>query len=157
MSNWLSPHNTLLATTLTLRGCLFTFLKENLHQLLEGVTLWQTIVYAWWSCCSFCLWCKAVFELSLPRLMDRTKQTSSVAFMILLSNTCQLVLIGPSEGHNLLERYQHARWALAFDSSSHNNNGTYLEFFSTPGILGITGLSYAFRQTAFLAMFINIL
>ena len=50
----------------------------------------------------------------------------------------------PYGGPSLLEKQQHAGWAVAFDYCSYNNK--QLEFFSLPGILGITGLIYAFTQ-----------
>jgi hypothetical protein len=50
--------------------------------------------------------------------------------------------VKPYKGHSLLENSQHSERALVFDSSGCNNR---LEFIGAQGILGVTGLSYAFK------------
>jgi hypothetical protein len=92
---------------------------KDLLQLLEDVPLamQQIVVYAWWSSCSFYLWHKAIFVLSLLRSMDKTKWTGLVASAIAQSHIYWLLAVGSSEQHSLLEKCQHTAHALAFDTS----------------------------------------
>jgi hypothetical protein len=55
--------------------------------------------------------------------------------------------VGPSKGHSLLEKSQHAGQDLAFASNGCDNKSTDDRNFSASEILGVTELSYAFKLT----------
>jgi hypothetical protein len=67
--------------------------------------------------------------------MDQFCNLHDDSISYLLSSNCR---------HTLLEKSQYMEQALAFDSRGCNNNVTFLEIFSIPGILNVTGLTYKF-------------
>ena len=93
-----------------------TLLVTNVNRKITSATRECTIgntayrvFYAWLRSCLFYLQLKAVFGLSVPRLMD---MTSSVTSTIVKSHSCQFLPLGPFEGHSWLDKIQHVGWTF---------------------------------------------